>query len=208
MTQNTYHPQTARFIASVVTCIPSLSGDVMQGWIDNPRALKKFLSGFNPPKTEDDSILRLLSAGAITIAACDGTQTLAQAKKTFPAYLDSDFKNWGLDKRGKPTKETAVSVFEMVKDATFAQMFGSLKADLDKMCLTQDQIKTFCEKHQNLLRADGYGTFFLFKGEDQFFVASVSVRSDGLRVDVFRFEDDHVWYAVLQRRVVVPQLDT
>ena len=94
----------------------------------------------------------------------------------------------------------------MAKDATFAQMFGSLKADLDKLCLTQHQIKTFCEKHQNLLRADGYGTFFLFKGEGQFFVADVRVRSDGLRVYVYRFGYDFVWHAGGRHRVVVPQL--
>ena len=106
MTQNTYHPQTARFIASVATCMPPLSSEVMQGWIDNPQAIKKLLSGFNPPKTENNPILRLLSADeTIIISACDGTQTLAQAKETFPAYLDSDFKNWGLDKNGKPTEK-------------------------------------------------------------------------------------------------------
>lgn len=152
-------------------------------------------------------ILRLLSAGtAITIAPCDGTQILAQAKKTFPSGIDSDFKNWGLDKPGKPTAETAVQVYELEKNATFAKMFGSLGNDLDKLCLTQNQIKTFCENHSRFLRTDGYGTFFLFKEDEQFFVASVSVFSSGPYVYVRRFEDDCTWGADGARRVVVPQL--
>lgn len=151
--------------------------------------------------------LRLLSAGeTIIIPACDGTQTLAQARKTFSAHLDPDFKNWGLDKLGKPTKETVASVYKMAKNATFAQMFGSLKADLDKLCFTQHQIKKFCEKHPDRLRADGAGTFFLFKAEDQFFVAHVQARSSCMDADVHRFDYDGVWDSDYRRRVVLPQL--
>ena len=142
----------------------------------------------------------------LLLPACDGTQTLAQAKKTFPLYLDPDFKNWGLDKKGVVTKETAVQVYELIKNATFAQMFGSLGADLDKLCMTQHQIKAFCEKHADWLRADGNATFFLFKVGDQFFVAHVSVHSVGLCAYVDRFERDIVWRAEPARRLVVPQL--
>ena len=48
MTTKTYDGQTARFLASVATCMPPLSGDVMQGWIDNPQGLKKILCSLNP----------------------------------------------------------------------------------------------------------------------------------------------------------------
>ncbi len=149
-------------------------------------------------------ILRLLSAGVtITIGKCDGKQSLAQAKKTFPSYIDSDFKKWGLDKAGVATEETQVQVYELVKDAI---MFGSIGTDLDKLCMTQHQIKQFCENHSNWLRADGYGTFFLFRVEDQFFVAHVNVLSSGLCVYVNRFELDCVWRAEFQHRLVSPQL--
>lgn len=83
-------------------------------------------------------------------------------------------------------------------------MFGSLGTDLDKLCLTQHQIKTFCEVHKELLRKDGYATFFLFKVDEQFFVVDVYVRSGGLRVHVHRFERGNVWDAESSHRVVVP----
>ncbi len=170
-------------------------------------ALQDIIEGkFNRSKKEN-AILKLLSKGeSIIIDACDGTETLATAKETFKSGIDGDFKNWGTNKPGVSTEDTAVQVHEMVKDATFAQMFGSLGTDLDKLCLTQAQIKNFCKKHPNWLRKDGYATFFLFKVEDQFFVAFVYVYSDGLNVFVFRFGYDFVWFAECSLRLVVPQL--
>lgn len=171
-------------------------------------ALQDIVEGkFNNKKTVNDTILRLISGGeSIVIDACDGSETIANAKDTFKSGIDSDFKNWGTNKPGQATEDTAVQVHEMVKDATFAQMFGSLGTDLDKLCLTQHQIKKFCKKHANWLRTDGYGTFFLFKVEDQYFVVGVGVVSDGLGVDVDRLEYDRVWHGEYRHRVVSPQL--
>ena len=156
---------------------------------------------------ELELILKLISEShEIIIETCDGSQTIANAKETFKSGIDGDFKNWGLNKAGSSTQKTPVQVHEMTKDATFAQMFGSLGTDLDKLCLTQHQIKTFCEVHKEWLRKDGYATFFLFKVDEQFFVANVRVNSGGLNVYVLRFEGGRVWLAGGARRVVVPQL--
>ena len=45
MNANTYHPQTAKFLATMATCMPNLSGDIMQKWIMNPTGLKSVLAG-------------------------------------------------------------------------------------------------------------------------------------------------------------------
>lgn len=165
---------------------------------------REALMGKQPEK---EAILKLISeAHEIIIETCDGSQTIANAKDTFTSGIDGDFKNWGLNKAGNSTEKTPVQVHEMVKDATFAQMFGSLGTDLDKLCLTQHQIKIFCEVHKEWLRKDGYATFFLFKVNEQFFVACVFVDSGGLVVYVDRFGSDFVWGAECTHRVVVPQL--
>lgn len=170
-------------------------------------ALQDIVEGKFNHKTVNDAILRLISGGkSIMIDDCDGSGTIANAKDTFKSGIDPNFKKLGTDKPGQATEETAVQVHEMVKDATFAQMFGSLGTNLDKLCLTQHQIEKFCKKHADWLRTDGYGTLFLFKVEDQYFVAYVLVRDDGLDVDVRRFENDCVWHAEYLHRVVVPQL--
>lgn len=51
MIVKTFDRQTAKFLAVVGENMPELSGDLMQGWIQNPRAVQKVLSNaFCPPK--------------------------------------------------------------------------------------------------------------------------------------------------------------
>ena len=178
----------------------------------NPDLLKRLLNDLRSrfiqtEKPEPEPILRhLFEDETITIAACDGSRYIGKEKGVFKAFIESLFASWGLDKRGTSTAATNVSVHEMIKDATFAQMFDSFGNDLDKLCLSQRQIVEFCEKHPACLRQEGYATFFLFKEGDQFYVANVRVRSDGLYVHVSRLERDRVWPAAYAPRVVVPQL--
>lgn len=150
--------------------------------------------------------LRLLYADdRITIPVTGGQRTIADAKKVFTWGIDSDFQRWGTNKPSGNKPETDLKVFEMHQDATFKQLFTSLGKPLPELCMTQDQIIAYCEKHKDKLRRDGYGNFFLFKVGDEFFVAYVFVCDVGeLDAYVYLFEDDRVWGGVYQRRVVVP----
>ncbi len=155
--------------------------------------------------------LRLISgAEKLVVPATTGKRTIAKSEQLFTGYLDSDFKRWGLDSKSSPTPEMPVEVHEMVKNGTFAQIYGGMNVDLNKLVLTQDQIVSFVETHRKWLRADGYGTFFLFKekveDEEQFFVADVHVNGRGLDVYVDRFSYGHVWHAGYRLRFVIPQL--
>ncbi|MDD4412437.1 MAG: hypothetical protein PHR00_02210 [Patescibacteria group bacterium] len=150
-------------------------------------------------------ILQLISAGQdITIKACDGQRTIAKAKELFTGFLDADFENWNLDKPGKATPATKAKVYELRQDATFKQMFESLNPDLDKLCLTQAQIIAFIEDCRDWLRTKGYGTFFLFKENEEYFVATVHFRSSGgLRVLVDKLRARHSWTADGRHRLVL-----
>src|SRR3989344_5841606 len=145
---------------------------------------------------DQGQFLKLISGGEdLTIDPVEGTEILAEANDVF-AHIDGDFRNWGADEASGPTESTPASVYEQVRDGTFAQLFGSLSGDVSRLCLTQAQIKGFVRKYRQWLRADGYATFFLFKSHDQFFVASVDVGSvSALEVDVYRLGDPLVWYA-------------
>ncbi len=155
----------------------------------------------------DNEFLKLISGSeSLVLAPLDGKEILADARDMF-VYVDSDFRNYDADEKGSATKNTLVLVYEMTKDATFSQIFGSLSGDLEKICLTQAQIKNFVRKYRNWLRTNGYATFFLFKSHGNFFVAGVVVFSVGrLYVYVYRFEDSDLWDVEFRRRVVVPQL--
>jgi len=150
-----------------------------------------------------ESILKLISTESLLIEALDGKATIAEAKKVF-TYIDSDFRNWDLNKPGQATPEIKVAVYEMINNATFSQMFGSLTDNLDKLVMSQAQIISFCTKHASWLRQDGYGTFFLIKENGAYFVVGVRVRDDGLSVHVLHLENDYVWVAGYHHRVVAP----
>lgn len=147
--------------------------------------------------------LKLIKQG-LKIEALDGKRYIYGKKDVFNNYIDSDFKNWKLDKKSNPTQETKVDVYELIKNATFKEMFVG---NLDKLCLTQDQIIEFCDKHPDWLNQEEGYTFFLFKVNKEYFVARVDVDSDGLIVHVDRFERDYLWLDEYCHRLVVPQLD-
>lgn len=151
--------------------------------------------------------LKLISGSeSLVLNPADGSEILANADDAF-AYIDSDFRSWDADEPGAATEATPVHVYEQVQDATFSQMFGSLSADVRKVCFTQTQIKGFVRKYPQWLRSGGYATFFLFQSRGHFFVARVNVYSGGrLEVYVYQFEYSGVWSAGDRSRLVVPQL--
>lgn len=151
--------------------------------------------------------LRLISGGQkIVLAVTSGKHTLTNASDVFDGYIDSDFKNWGLDVPEEATGEKEVAVYEMKDNGTYAEIFGGFGENLDRLCLTQDQIRVFCRDQRQWLHPQGYGTLFLFKVNGKFFVARVDVRGGRLEVYVYQFEYASVWRAEFRYRVVVPQL--
>lgn len=174
----------------------------------NPEQIAKALQDIIEGKfnhTVENKILRLISADEnLLINAVDGKSTIAKAKDVFKSWIDGDFKSWGTNEAQNSTPETPVSVYEVFSDAKLAQMFGSLSGDLDRLCLTQSQIINFCIKYPTWLKQDGSATFFLFKSNEQYFVADVYVRSGGLRVFVLRLGFDYVWNGSRLHRLVTP----
>lgn len=208
--------QMLELTAAVVRAIPrNIPSDVAQEWIKNPESLARILhNGLMSPMNEklsdvmrESEFLKLLSVGKnLTVDALDGKDILAEAKEVF-AFIDSDFRSWGADEQGEATGKTAIEVHELVKDGKFVQFFNSVCDDLDKLCFTQAQIKSFCVKYRSWLRTNGYTTFFLFKSKGEYFVVGVGFRGDGvLGVDVGRFEGGSVWRAENCHRVVIPRL--
>lgn len=157
--------------------------------------------------------LRLISGGeTVTISACKSGKkaNIYNAKKTFPGYIDDDFKGYGINLPQPATQETDVEVYEMYnKNADFKTLFGSLSSDLKSLAFeSQEQIEKFAQENKQWLRTDGYGTFFLFTeevdGEEKIFVASVDFRSDGLSIDVRHLSIGRVWGAGSEHRLVIP----
>jgi hypothetical protein len=106
--------------------------------------------------------LRLISGEeALVVDPADGRQTLGQATDVF-RYIDDNFERWNCNIMGPPTKETAVRVYEMIRNSTFGELFGGFGTALDSLALTQAQIKQFAKHYRDWLQEGGNGTFFLF----------------------------------------------
>ena len=142
----------------------------------------------------------------IILPPAKGSMTIAKSSDIFAGYLDSNFKNWGTDKKGIDTEEVPVSVLEIRRNGTFAQFLGSLSDNLEKLHFSQGQIVEFAKLHRNKLRAEGYGTFFLFKVGKEYFVANIFKGGILLEANVDRFDNSRIWRAVYRHRFVVPQL--
>jgi hypothetical protein len=145
-----------------------------------------------------------LSKG-LTIPACDGSETLANAKKVFKGCIDRNFENWGTNKPGVATGEVLVDAHRMSNGSSYSGIFGAFGPDMDKLCFTQHQIQAFCKKYNKWMSTESLSTFFLFKVDQQFFVASVHAYSGGWDISVSRFEH----YGILRtytHRAVIPQL--
>ncbi|MDP3996840.1 MAG: hypothetical protein Q8P86_04075 [bacterium] len=161
--------------------------------------------------------LRHISTGksvVIVIGATNGTETLVTADDVF-SWIGPDFKNFGCDKVEQPTPDTSVEVYEQVENADYRKIFSSFGQNLDRLCLTTPQIKTFVRDHaDNYLREEGWAVFlFLFKvrnvetGKDEFFVAHVIRREVGdSKVTLSPLSYNNVWSAKRRHRVVVPKL--
>jgi len=151
--------------------------------------------------------LKLISGKEqLVLGPIDGQETLAGATNAF-RYIDSNFEHWNCDVPGRPTKETPVQVYEMVGDSTFQEMFGGFGVGLDRLALTQAQVKLFVLRYPGWLKRGGNGTFFLFNAGEDFFVAVTYLFSDGrLGVRVRRLSLDRVFRAKKRHRLVLKSL--
>jgi hypothetical protein len=209
------------FQAAVIKQLPrpgQIDEATADGWEKNQGTLNEVLAGCllppasttptEPPKSVPN-ILRLISKGKILLDATDGTELLANAKDVFTGWLDGDFVGYGTNVPGSPVPAVEASVYEMVDDGDYKEVFESFNtADLDKLCFSQGQIIQFPQKYPKWLHPDGNATFLLFKVGEKLFVARVDRFERKLWAEVHRFSDDLVWYAADRLRVVVPATAT
>ncbi len=153
--------------------------------------------------SENSVLKKLFPNETIKVKATSGRSTIAKSEEVFKFWLDLDFEGYDLDNPQRITKEIPVEVYEIVANADFKTIFTSLDQNIDNLCLTQNQIVEFCKNYRNYLRST-WTVFFLFKENNEYFVADVYVSLGGLVVYIQRFEDAYVWFADHRHHVVVP----
>ncbi len=158
--------------------------------------------------TAGTNCLQPISGGEAVIPACDGTETIADnGKAVFTGWIDPNFGVLNANERGNATPQTSVAVYEMIKNADFPTMFGSLSEETDKLALTQHQILKFVRNHNSLLGEEDTDAFFLFKSAGNFFVAHVHRGENGALYQYLKpFKYSYVWTGECRHRVIVPKL--
>ncbi len=79
--------QELKLVARILENLPVMSSEIMQGWIDNPKGLQKFLSGLCP----EDSILTAPELVTIMFAEQRDPDTFFQTRPGL--FIWSDFRS-------------------------------------------------------------------------------------------------------------------
>ena len=142
----------------------------------------------------------MIKLNTIKLKAQKG-RTILGATDVFPGYIDSCFRNWGLNRNVTQSEiqERNFNIKELTENMTFAQMFNT---ETDVM--SQEEIVAFCQQYPNYLHPDGFPTFFLIKENGDYYVVNTDFLPTERRACVRKIDDDHVWDAKNNYRLVVP----
>ncbi len=163
----------------------------------------------------ESNILRVI-ASDLCIKALDGSRLICDANNVFKAFVEKDFINWGMNKYGASTAESKASVFELISNASFCDLFMAMPGPWRQKYFSQNQVIYFCENFSEWLK-QGHTTIFLCKineamdidesnpGSNLVFV-DVGSYYDGLHVYVNLFSEKHVWSGSCRRHIVAPCL--
>ena len=128
MSEKTYDGQTAHFLATIATCMPrDMSGDIMQGWIDNPKALQKFLEGLCPEKVAVTTTSHITHTFTVLVDETKKVEDLVKEWKYDWSNDNVTSKNFPLPKGGKIEKRE-ISLFHFSKGMTSREVI----AEMDK----------------------------------------------------------------------------
>ena len=187
--ETTMSYQVAKLIARLAENLPDMSEDIMQGWIENPKGLQKFLAGLCPPANGSVSELKVFK----TIKLGTGLKTADDFRKSFK---DNGFKlgDWANDILGKP-------VFTVATEETELDLVVVSVAELGfKKGATREQIYTRAEE-RGLYRCPAeVGPQLRLQYADQpngewLIVAMEPIRYSACRLELFLVEhdDDGLW---------------
>lgn len=192
MSAKTYDKKTAAFIGFLIQNIPAnLTDEVMQGWMSNPDAMKRFLAGLGPQEQEipleetpPAKPVSLFSVIATTnLGAIAGKKTKGCFTGSRWAYRDGDFDNW-LPKNQSSTEPCVISTLGFSKGWVFAEaaraVLGVIETDTKHlgnlliehghtMTCTQAEEMVEATEHggeKTEMRTDGYANFFFVETGD------------------------------------------
>lgn len=140
-------------------------------------------------------VSRLFEKESIDVLATNGTDSLIKS-----GVFKGGVYLFPLPDPARKHCEAAVAeVYEMIGDATFAELFGCFGENRKRW--HESQVVQFCRDHWGKIRIGNYVTFFEL---DNDYVVGVLIDDDNkLRAFVRSFSYANVWHAEYRRRLVV-----
>ncbi len=153
---------------------------------------------------------------AVTIPATYGERTIFCDENKLPStyYFQchgcDEYEYQNMFHVHNPRPEAKISIMVLHTRLPFTKIYASIGRSLDELCVTQDQIITFCNEYYTLVcddREDIKG-FFLFKVGDAYWVAHVfpGVRGKKVFLEILPFSDNRVWDDEGKNRFFLPAL--
>ena len=171
--------QEMKFWARMFENTPNMSPEVMQGWIDNPKALKKLLSGLVPAETRLTS-LTSLGVASNTVNPHDFFQTREGlwTSNNFNDYILS-----GLSKKKVSVNEMVVGYADLAQSANDAEIGSELPEGyvFEDVNMFLAHLATLIEGQwggkEGVLQNNGYINIFYVKVNDEVFAVGVRWRA-------------------------------
>ncbi|MCX6788601.1 MAG: hypothetical protein NTZ36_01825 [Candidatus Jorgensenbacteria bacterium] len=123
--------------------------------------------------------------------------------------IDILFNFLGGLKLSNTTKKVDIDFYRMRKAHTFCEMLGLISKDLDSLCFTLGQIKEFARANRGWIMVVDTPTFFLFKHDGKYFLASVfaySISSYQIGTNLFQVDDVFIWPDNAKQLFIVPKI--
>lgn len=149
----------------------------------------------------DKKLLSLIYFG-MPIEAVDGSEIFVKSKDFF--YVTPSFINTYAGGHSEPRERAIAIGLRLNSEATFEQMFSSLREHIEDLAFTESQVINFLKKNHSWMNTRGT-TYFPFRYRDQVCVAAVfqNANRTAFGVDVYTFNDKTVWPAVFDSCIVI-----
>ncbi len=148
------------------------------------------------------SVLSLV--GARIIHQTTGKITFANTKEMSSIVLDNRLKLLQQEVHSVATPEFPVVEYELIQNAKFSQIFTG---DLNRLCLTQEQIINFiCDRNNwiNLQSGKNITLFLLKVNSDFFVVTAIASLNSAQELKLYDLSYDGTWCSYFFNRFIFP----
>ncbi len=99
----------------------------------------------------------------IILPPTDGQEVLADARRIIPYHIDDQLSRLPYCRPMKDSARTAseIKILKQVDHLSFKGGFGRLSQDMRSLCLTQHQIRVFCQQHEEKIFRKGLVDTFI-----------------------------------------------